>query len=96
MSECFETNNSVDVSYADAITGIKKIHMLGLDGNYMQITSELIPLIRGAQRSYGLTYIPGSWIESIQIIKGSGSVVNGYESLTGQINVEYFKPEDAF
>ena len=95
LSECFETNNSVDVSYADAMTGIKKIHMLGLDGNYMQITSELIPLIRVAQRSSGLTYIPGSWIESIQIIKGSGSVVNGYESLTGQINVEYFKPEDA-
>ena len=93
LSECFETNNSVDVSYSDAITGIKKIQMLGLDGNYVQITSELIPLVRGLQRSYGLTYIPGSWIESIQIIKGSGSVVNGYESLTGQINVEYFKPE---
>ena len=68
--------------------------MLGLDGKYVQITSELLPLIRGLQRSYGLTYVPGSWIESIQIIKGSGSVVNGYESLTGQINVEFFKPEE--
>lgn len=94
LSECFETNNSVDVSYSDAITGIKKIQMLGLTGSYVQITSELLPLVRGLQRSYGLTYIPGSWIESIQIIKGSGSVVNGYESLTGQINVEYFKPEE--
>lgn len=94
LSECFETNNSVDVSYSDAISGIKKIQMLGLDGRYVQITSELIPLVRGLQRSYGLTYIPGSWIESIQIIKGSGSVVNGFESLTGQINVEYFKPEE--
>ena len=95
LSECFETNNSIDVSYSDAITGIKKIQMLGVDGNYTQITSELIPLIRGIQRSYGLTYIPGSWIESIQIIKGSGSVVNGYEALTGEINIEYFKPEDS-
>ena len=68
--------------------------MLGLTGSYVQITSELLPLVRGLQRSYGLTFIPGSWIESIQIIKGSGSVVNGYESLTGQINVEYFKPEE--
>ena len=93
LSECFETNNSVDVTYSDAITGIKKIQMLGLDGKYVQITSELLPLIRGLQRSYALTYVPGSWIESIQIIKGAGSVVNGYESLTGQINVEYFKPE---
>ena len=94
LSECFETNNSVDVSYSDAISGIKKIQMLGLDGSYVQITSELIPLVRGLQRSYGLTYIPGSWIESIQIIKGSGSVINGFESLTGQINVEYFKAEE--
>ncbi|MBU46183.1 MAG: hypothetical protein CMD28_02030 [Flavobacteriales bacterium] len=94
LSECFETNNTVDVSYSNAISGLKRIEMLGLDGNYIQITSELIPLIRGLQRSYGLNYIPGSWIESIQIIKGSGSVVNGYESLTGQINVEYFKPEE--
>tara|TARA_B100001250_G_scaffold81365_1_gene67040 strand:+ start:36871 stop:39093 length:2223 start_codon:yes stop_codon:yes gene_type:complete len=93
LSECFETNNTVDVAYSNAVSGIKKIKMLGLDGNYVQITSELIPLIRGLQRSYGLNYIPGSWIESIQIIKGIGSVVNGYEALTGQINIEYFKPE---
>lgn len=94
LSECFETNNTVNVTYSNAISGLKRIEMLGLDGNYLQITSELIPLIRGMQRSYGLNYIPGSWIESIQIIKGSGSVVNGFESLTGQINVEYFKTED--
>ena len=94
LSECFETNNSVDVTYSDAMSGIKKIQMLGLDGQYIQITSELMPLVRGMQRSYGLTYVPGSWIESIQIIKGSGSVVNGFESLTGQINVEYFKPDN--
>ncbi len=94
LSECFETNNTVDVNYSNAVSGLKRIKMLGLDGNYIQITSELIPLIRGLQRSYGLAYTPGGWIESIQIIKGSGSVVNGYESLTGQINVEYFKPEE--
>jgi len=94
LSECFETNNSVDVSYSDGVSGIKKIQMLGLDGKYIQITSELLPLIRGLQRSYGLSYTPGSWIESIQIIKGSGSVINGFESFTGQINLEYFKPEE--
>lgn len=93
LSECFETNNTVDVSYSDGVSGIKKIQMLGLDGKYIQITNELIPLVRGLQRSYGLSYIPGSWIESIQIIQGAGSVVNGFESLTGQINLEYFKPE---
>ena len=79
LSGCFETNNTVDVVYSDAISGIKKIQMLGLDGTYVQITNENIPLIRGMMKSYGLSYVPGSWIESIQIIKGMGSVINGYE-----------------
>ncbi len=95
LSESFSTNASVDVSYSDAISGAKKIRMLGLDGRYVQITNESIPLIRGLSSSYGLNYVPGTWIESIQIIKGSGSVVNGFESFTGQINLEYFKPSTA-
>jgi hypothetical protein len=95
LSESFQTNTTVDVFHSDAITGLKKIRMLGLDGSYVQITNENMPLIRGLQRSYGLTYVPGSWIESIQIIKGMGSVVNGYESFAGQINLEYFKPFNA-
>jgi len=95
LSESFETNTSVDVVYSDAVSGLKKIQMLGLDGSYIQITNESMPLIRGLQRSYGLTYVPGSWVESIQIIKGMGSVVNGYESFTGQINLEYFRPFNA-
>ena len=95
LSEVFGTNNTVDIVYSDAVSGLKKIQMLGLDGSYIQITNETMPLIRGLQRSYGLSYIPGSWIESIQIIKGMGSVVNGYESFTGQINLEYFKPINA-
>ena len=93
LSECFTTNNTVDVVYSDAVSGAKKIMILGLDGVYTQITQENIPIIRGISSSYGINYIPGAWIESIQIIKGSGSVVNGFESLTGQINLEYFKPE---
>lgn len=92
LSESFETNPSVDVSFTDAITGAKKIQMLGLDGVYTQILFENMPLLRGLSASYGLSYIPGSWIESIQISKGTGSVVNGFESLSGQINVELFKP----
>ena len=95
LSESFSTNATVDVSFSDAVSGAKRIKMLGLDGNYMQITQENLPLIRGLSSSYGLNYVPGTWIEYIQIIKGSGSVVNGYESFTGQINLEYFKPQTA-
>ncbi|MBL6663952.1 MAG: TonB-dependent receptor [Flavobacteriales bacterium] len=95
LSESFETNATVDVSFTDAVSGAKQIQMLGLDGIYTQITQENVPLIRGLSSAYGLTYVPGTWIESIQIIKGAGSVINGFESFAGQINLEYFKPENA-
>ena len=92
LSESFSTNASVDVNFTDAVSGAKQIQMLGLDGVYAQITQENMPLIRGMSSSFGLNYVPGTWIESIQVIKGTGSVVNGFESLVGQINLEYFKP----
>ena len=95
LSESFETNASIDVSYSDAITGAKQIQLLGLSGIYSQIQAENIPSVRGMASAYGLNYIPGPWMESIQISKGTASVINGYESITGQINVEYKKPRTA-
>jgi outer membrane receptor for ferrienterochelin and colicins len=92
LSESFETNASVDVNYTDAVSGAKQIQMLGLDGIYTQILSENLPLIRGMSSSYGLNYVPGTWVQSIQVTKGAGSVLNGYESITGQLNVELLKP----
>ncbi|MFY0675554.1 MAG: TonB-dependent receptor [Bacteroidia bacterium] len=92
LSESFETNPSVDVNFADAISGAKRVQMLGLDGIYSLITLENIPEIRGLSASYGLTAIPGPWIESIQLAKGVGSVINGFEAITGQINIELLKP----
>ena len=93
LSECFETNASVDIISSDAITGAKKIQMLGLDGVYSDVLVENRPFLRGLAASYGLNYIPGSWIESIQIAKATGSVTNGFQALTGQINTELYKPE---
>ncbi|MEI8046189.1 MAG: TonB-dependent receptor [Bacteroidota bacterium] len=92
LAESFETNSSVDVNYADAITGAKQIQMLGLSGVYSQIITENVPLVRGLGSSFGMGYIPGSWMEAIQLSKGASSVVNGFESTTGQINVELKKP----
>ncbi|WP_240627923.1 TonB-dependent receptor domain-containing protein [Terrimonas sp.] len=94
LSESFETSPSVDVSYSDAITGIKQIQLLGLSGIYTQLLTENVPELKGLQGSYGLTFIPGTWIESIQVTKGVGSVVNGYESIAGQINIEEKKPDN--
>ena len=95
LSESFETNPSVDVSYNDAITGSKQIQLLGLSGNYTQLTVENLPGLRGLATPLGLNSIAGPWIESIQLTKGVGSVANGFESIAGQINVELKKPESA-
>lgn len=92
LSESFETNPAVDVNISDAVTGAKQIQMLGLNSPYLLFTQENIPSIRGASQIYGLSFIPGSWIESIQITKGAGSVQNGFESISGQINSELVKP----
>ena len=92
LAESFETTPSIDVNFSDAISGRKQIKMLGLSSQNILMSIENIPSIRGALHSYGLTYIPGTWIESIQVAKGSGSVVNGYESISGQINTELRKP----
>lgn len=93
LSESFENNATVDVGFSDAVSGAKQIQMLGLAGIYSQLITENIPAIRGLASTYGLDYIPGSWMEAIQISKGTSSVINGYESTTGQINVEYKKPQ---
>ena len=94
LSESFENNATVDVGFSDAVTGAKQIQMLGLAGVYSQLMVENIPFTRGLGSAFGLTYIPGTWMESIQISKGTSSVVNGYESTTGQINAEFRKPWD--
>jgi outer membrane receptor for ferrienterochelin and colicin len=95
LAESFETNPSVDVSYADAATGARQIKLLGLSGTYVQMLTENYPNFRGAASLYGMDYIPGAWMESIQVSKGTSSVKNGYEALAGQINVEFKKPQTA-
>ena len=93
LSESFETSASVDVAYSDAATGAKQIRLLGLSGTYVQLLTENTPNIRGLAQSFGMEYIPGPWMEAIQVSKGTSSVRNGYEAIAGQINVEYLKPQ---
>lgn len=93
LGESFTTNPSVDVSYSDAATGARQIKLLGLSGIYVQMLTENMPNLRGASIPYSLGYVPGPWLQSIQVSKGASSVKNGYESTTGQINIEYLKPQ---
>lgn len=93
LSESFEQSASVDVAYSDAATGAKQIKLLGLAGTYVQLLTENTPGVRGLAQNFGLEYIPGPWMSSIQVSKGTSSVLNGYEATSGQINVEYLKPQ---
>ena len=93
LGESFSTNPSVDVNYADAATGAKQIKLLGLSGSYVQMLTENVPAFRGAAAPFSLGYVPGTWMHSIQVSKGAATVKNGYESITGQINIEYLKPQ---
>ena len=94
LSESFETTPSVDVAFTDAVTGYKQVRLLGLAGPYTLVTQENIPELHGLAAITGLTFTPGPWIESMQLTKGTGSVVNGFESVAGQINIELLKPFD--
>ena len=94
LGESFTTNPSVDVNYSDAATGAKQIKLLGLSGTYVQMLTENLPNFRGAAAPFSLDYVPGPWMNSIQVSKGSSSVRNGYESITGQIDIEYLKPDN--
>ena len=94
LGESFTTNPSVDVSYNDAATGSKQIKLLGLSGNYVQLLTENLPNFRGAARPYAFRYVPGPWMKSISVSKGSSTVKNGFESMSGQIDIEYLKPQD--
>ena len=94
LAESFETNASVDVAYADAVTGAKQIELLGLSGIYTQMMTENMPNFRGLASAFGLGYVPGTWMHGISVSKGASSVRNGFESISGQINVEYKEPEE--
>ena len=94
LAESFENSASVTVGYSDAVTGARQIRLLGLSGVYTQMLDENRPSMRGISAPFGLSYVPGQWLESIQVAKGLSTVVNGVESITGQINTEYRKPTD--
>ena len=93
LAESFESSVAIDSEFPDAVSGARQIAMLGLAGTYSQILLENVPFIRLLSHQFGLGFIPGSWMESISLSKGTSSVVNGFEAITGQINVDYKKPE---
>ena len=93
LGESFVANPSVDVNYSDAAVGARQIKLLGLSGEYVQMLVEGLPTFAGAATPYELGYVPGAWMQSISVSKGAASVKSGFQSITGQIDVEYIKPD---
>lgn len=86
LSESFETTNTVEISNADGISGIRQVEMLGLAGKYVLMTADNVPLVRGLSVLTGLNQIPGPMVSAVNVSKGNGSVSTGFEGLTGGIN----------
>lgn len=88
LSTCFSTNSSVQPEVTDVITDTRELQMLGLSGIYTQVLVDNVPgLIHGLNQSYGVSFIPGPMIDRIFVVKGASSVLQGYESISGLVNV---------
>lgn len=99
LSGCFGKNASVDVAVTDILTNTKELKVLGLEGSYTQILIDNLPVMNGLVTKFGVTSIPGSLINKITISKGSNSVIQGYESISGIMNVllkDYSTSEKVF
>ena len=92
LAESFERSPSVEVSYSDAASGARTILLLGLRGQYTQLLTEAVHLMRAVETPFGMEHIPGPFMESINISKGAGTVTNGYDGMVGAINVWLHEP----
>jgi outer membrane receptor for ferrienterochelin and colicins len=92
LAGCFETQATVQPQTTNVITNSKELRILGISGVYNQVLIDGLPMIQGLSYTYGISGIPGTLVENITISKGTNSVLQGYESISGQINVETKEP----
>jgi len=71
------------------------IHINGLEGPYTMILIDGMPIVSGLSTVYGLSGIPQSLIERVEIVKGPASTLYGSEAVGGLINVITKSPEQA-
>ncbi len=95
LAGCFETQGTVQPQTTNVLTNSRELRILGLSGVYNQLLIEGLPLIQGATFTYGISNIPGALVENIFVAKGANSVLQGFESISGQINVELKTPDKA-
>lgn len=95
LAGCFETQATVQPQTTNIITNSKELRILGLSGIYNQVLIDGFPQIQGLTYTYGISSIPGTLVENIWVAKGANSVLQGYESISGQINVITKEPGNA-
>ncbi len=93
LAGCFETQTTVQPQTTNVITNAKELRILGLSGVYNQVLIDGLPMIQGLTYTYGISSIPGTLVDNIYISKGANSVLQGFESMSGQINVETKEPD---
>ncbi|WP_339755371.1 TonB-dependent receptor [Algoriphagus aquimarinus] len=71
------------------------IHINGLEGPYTMVLIDGMPIVSGLATVYGLTGIPQSLIDRVEVVKGPASTLYGSEAVGGLINVITKKPESA-
>lgn len=87
LAGCFETQGTVQPMTTNIITNAKELRILGLSGVYNQVLTEGIPMMYGLAYTYGISSFPGTLIDNIFVSKGTNSVLQGFESVVGQVNV---------
>ena len=71
------------------------IHINGLEGPYTMVLIDGMPIVSGLSTVYGLSGIPNSLIEQVEIVKGPASSLYGSEAVGGLINIITKHPENA-
>ncbi|APY11122.1 TonB-dependent receptor [Seonamhaeicola sp. S2-3] len=93
--EALQNVNGVRPQINCSVCNTGDIHINGLEGPYTLVLIDGMPIVSGLSTVYGLSGIPNSLIEQIEIVKGPASSLYGSEAVGGLINIITKLPENA-